>query len=438
MARSRKFGNDTLDVINKGCLDLYNGIACGRVTILILLGTITFVLVATKIIKYHGHKHSQMHHYTIFYVSAVQCIICAAGFVLGTKYPQINFGANFFKLLQFILICHLHWSVAARSRHRDDIVQHVVNPILCLYTLYCTTVVLMGMVDVTGTWTECLRPYWLMLSGADFISVQLFAIVALFLTHGNNHPAISALMLPATSSQARDLWLVTAVYEVSAAISIVFDAVMSLVGKEETGCSAIYNHDQLYYSSMIIVVTTLKYFLPTWTLLGVFQPTRVKSRPSEVTLTSHYNTDGTCQNHYRRMFFSQNTGLSAAAPYPTMAYATDSPIYGSYGEYFYPDSSPDASPTIAQCWNGMEDNAYHGFEKHFINIDQKRDILENQYRIERNRQNLERSLRMDPGPTLERDDDEEEEGVDGKTASKNGNLTTINEEGGITPESPQE
>lgn len=77
--------------------------------------------------------------------------------MFGMRYPQLDFTTSFLKLLQFILICHLHWSTAARSRHRDDIIQHVVNPVLCLYMLYCTTVVLMGMVDISGTWTECLR-----------------------------------------------------------------------------------------------------------------------------------------------------------------------------------------------------------------------------------------------------------------------------------------
>jgi hypothetical protein len=82
-----------------------------------------------------------------------------ASFMVGSLYPQLDFTACFLKLLQFTIICHLHWSLAARTLHREDIVQHVINPVLCLYVLYCTTVALMGMVDVTGTWTECMRKY---------------------------------------------------------------------------------------------------------------------------------------------------------------------------------------------------------------------------------------------------------------------------------------
>lgn len=72
-----------------------------------------------------------------------------------------------------------------------------------------------------------------MLSGADFIAVQLFAVVALYVTNNNRQLVISALMMPTSSKQTRDLWLITAVYEVSAAVSVVFDAVMILCNNFE-------------------------------------------------------------------------------------------------------------------------------------------------------------------------------------------------------------
>jgi hypothetical protein len=75
----------------------------------------------------------------------------------GSVKPQLDFAGCFSKLLHFTIICHLHWSLAAKPLRREDVVQHVINPVLCLYILYCTTVALMGMVDVTGTWTECMR-----------------------------------------------------------------------------------------------------------------------------------------------------------------------------------------------------------------------------------------------------------------------------------------
>ena len=91
------------------------------------------------------------------YIICFLFLFSGASFTVGSLYPQLDFTACFLKLLQFTIICHLHWSLAARTLHREDIVQHVINPVLCLYILYCTTVALMGMVDVTGTWTECMR-----------------------------------------------------------------------------------------------------------------------------------------------------------------------------------------------------------------------------------------------------------------------------------------
>ncbi|XP_034951959.1 uncharacterized protein [Chelonus insularis] len=425
MARSQKYGNETLDALNKGCLDLYDSIACGRISMLVLVSAITCFFIMMKIVKYHAYRHAQIHHYVILYVSVIQCFACATSSIFGMKYPQLDFTNSFLKLLQFILICHLHWAAAARSRHRDDIVQHVVNPVLCLYMLYCTTVVLMGMVDISGTWTECLRPYWLMLSSADFIAVQVFAIVALYLTHNNKHSAISTLMLPTMNSQTRDLWLVTAVYEVSAVVSVVFDAVMSFMGREVTGCSGIYNHVQIYYSSIIFLVMVVKYFLPTWTLLCVFQPSRVKSRPSEVALTSHYSMDGACYNQYRRMFFARNPDGHTPVPYPSIPYPTESPLYGSLGDFSYTDSSPDISPTVARLWPGIDDETCSGFEKHFINGD--RINIETQHRMDQSCQNLERSLQMNINGDLDK-----------KSIIKHKNLTPINEETSNVLDSPRD
>lgn len=114
------------------------------------------------------------------------------------------------------------------------------------------------------------------------------------------------------------------------------------------------------------------------------------------------------------MFASQNGLLSTSIPYPSIPYPVESPVFGSYGDFSYTDSSPDASPTIARCWNGAEDESYNGYEKHFLNIDQKKE--ESRNRMEQTRQNLEKSLGID---------------LDNETAMRNvRNLTTICEEGG--------
>ncbi|XP_063232529.1 uncharacterized protein LOC134536652 [Bacillus rossius redtenbacheri] len=326
--RGKKFDNDTIDVVNKGCFDNYDTLACVRTSFLTILSAITLVFVILKIVKYHVYRHPQLHHYVIFYVSAVLCFMCGASFMAGARYPQLDFSACFLKLLQFALICHLHWSLGARAARREDVVQHVVNPVLCLYVLYCTTVALMGMVDVTGSWTQCMRPYWLMLSSADLVLVQLFVVMALYMTHRSE--GLSSLA-SFKSTQKRDLWSVVVVYEVSAVLAVTLDAIMRFVGSEVSGCSGLFGHTQVLYSTVMAVFAMAKFLLPTWVLLCVFQPVEGDAHNSEVALASRYSldcqTDTGCSSirgyhQYRRMFVPEQSGVLPALqdeyPFPEL------------------------------------------------------------------------------------------------------------------------
>jgi hypothetical protein len=75
MLRGRKSGNDTLDVANKGCFDSFDTLACIRTTVLLVAAVVTLVFVILKIVKYHVYRHVQVHHYAIFYVSAIECLV---------------------------------------------------------------------------------------------------------------------------------------------------------------------------------------------------------------------------------------------------------------------------------------------------------------------------------------------------------------------------
>ncbi|XP_023726616.1 uncharacterized protein LOC111874955 isoform X2 [Cryptotermes secundus] len=339
LPRGRKFGNETLDVANKGCFDSFDTLACIRTTVLAAAAVITLIFVILKIVKYHVYRHPQMHHYAIFYVSAVECLVCGASFMVGSLYPQLDFTACFLKLLQFTIICHLHWSLAAKTLRREDIVQHVINPVLCLYILYCTTVALMGMVDVTGTWTECMP---------DFAIVQLFTVAAVYVTHRTE--GISSLA-SFKSPQRRDLWSVIMVYEFSALVAVAFDAVARFVGSEKDGCSALFAHTQYFYSLIIAVFMVSKFLVPTWTVLCVFQPVEGDTHNSEVALASRYNLDGIPDSvsssirgyhQYRRMFIPSEHDIANINGIPRLPYVSE--FTSLHGEYAFPEVSPE-SPT---------------------------------------------------------------------------------------------
>lgn len=62
-----------------------------------------------------------------------------------------------------------------------------------------------------------------MLSVADFVSVQCFALAALYITHKTNClPTLASFK----SAQRRDLMTVVVAYELSAIFSVSFDAFM--------------------------------------------------------------------------------------------------------------------------------------------------------------------------------------------------------------------
>lgn len=155
-----------------------------------------------------------------------------------------------------------------------------------------------------------LGPYWLMLSVADFLSVQLFSTAALYILHRS---------CDVERSQYRDLWSIILVYQVSAVLSLTFDIVMkfgefwhcytkcflkyvcnssfhpdfyfplSPVGSTDSGCSGVFGHTQLFYSIIISIFGLAKFLVPLWTLLCVLQPFEDRSRASEVALATSYN-----------------------------------------------------------------------------------------------------------------------------------------------------
>lgn len=356
ITRGRKLGNDTIDVANKGCFDTYDTLACARSSLLTTAAAITLIFVILKIVKYHVYRHQQIHHYAIFYVSALECLVCGTSFMAGSRLAQLDFAASFLKLLQFALVCHLHWSLAARALRRDDLLQHLVNPVLCLYVLYCTTVALMGMVDVTDSWTQCMRPYWLMLSSADFVIVQVFIASAIYIHH--RIEGISTLAC-FKSSEKRDLWSVVIVYDISAIITVVFDAVMRFVGSEEDGCSALFGHTQVFYSTVLSVFVIAKFLLPVWTVLYMLHPTEGDTHISEVALASRYSMDGSSDpvssirgyHQYRRMFLPPGESdlppsMPNGDPVLRLPFVSDfSSLSGSFGEYPYPsEMSPAPGP----------------------------------------------------------------------------------------------
>ena len=67
--------NDSIDVSIKGCFLGYDTVACVRRSTLSGFMIMTFVLCLIKVGKFHAVHHEQAHHFVIFYMALVECII---------------------------------------------------------------------------------------------------------------------------------------------------------------------------------------------------------------------------------------------------------------------------------------------------------------------------------------------------------------------------
>jgi hypothetical protein len=169
-----------------------------------------------------------------------------------------------------VVICHFHWSLAARIIHKESLVDVVIKPIVGVYMVYFTVVAAFGMVDVSTSWTQCMKPYWLMLSSGDFLVVQLFSFAGYFITVKINSVSSSEVL---KRTQKRDLWSLIFAFEVSALFPFVYDVCIMVMGDETIGCSGIFGHRQEVYTPVVFTFLLFKFLLPIWTMLAVFQPT---------------------------------------------------------------------------------------------------------------------------------------------------------------------
>ncbi|KAG1675293.1 hypothetical protein GQR58_014757 [Nymphon striatum] len=302
--------NSTVDVASKGCFIHYDQTACIKNISLVTMMSITFVLCSVRIARLHIVKHPQVQQYIIFYLSCIECILCIVNWMIGGSLPQLDISASYFKLLQFILMSHFYWTLAARILHKEHLVYRVIMPILGVYVVYFTSVAIYGIVFATSSWTECLAPEWLMMSAAEFLVVQLFMVAGRYIT-----VKINSITTPESfkRSQKRDLWCLIIAFEVSALAGVAYDSTMKILGNDETGCSGIF---------------VIKYMVPIWTMLAVFKiyPGHLNEdeerflqwSTEDVPSTSVFNTRQAA-NPYKQMFnpsSRNNTSPNNSPPMP--------------------------------------------------------------------------------------------------------------------------
>ncbi|XP_014674395.1 PREDICTED: uncharacterized protein LOC106814572 isoform X2 [Priapulus caudatus] len=242
------------DVEAVGCFGSYNTIACVREAVLSALTAATGLLCIARLIKSHMVRHHHIHLYIVFYCAAFECMLLVIHWLWVSAFAQLDFAAQYLKLVQFLAVCHFHWTLAARILHLEYL-SKIVMPAILASLMYFTTVVSVAIIVAKSTWTECLEPWWLMLSAPEFITVQFFFIAGIYITRKLNRVS---MMEDVKKKQKLDLWSVIVIFELSATCCLVYDAVMQITGNHTNGCSSIF---------------LVKFMLPLWVMLYVFQPT---------------------------------------------------------------------------------------------------------------------------------------------------------------------
>ncbi|XP_074649313.1 uncharacterized protein LOC141904595 [Tubulanus polymorphus] len=320
--------NESIDVAKKGCFRNFNTIACARNGVMAFFAIITGLLCFVKIIKLHLNRHPTLHQYIIFYTAVIECVICSVHWLIG-GYSEFDFITQYLKLIQFLVVCHFYWNLATRVLRKEMLSRWVLLPLLVVSTLYFTIVTVMGVMSIQSSWVECLQPQWLELSTAEFILVQLFMVAGFYISRRLNE--ISTLE-SVRRAQKRDLWGVIMVFELSAFAGLVYDITMKALGDEERGCSAIFLHMQEIYTPVFGIFMVIKFLLPIWAMLCVFQP--IENNSDQDDLLPAFSEEGT----YTSVF---------------------SPAYQSYQQtykpLYYPGSEShlldnDLSPSPTSSW----------------------------------------------------------------------------------------
>lgn len=328
------------DINRYDCLTSYNAVACTRNMVLCVLSTCTAALCVFKVIRLHMQRSPAYHHYAIFYIATVSCMIGGVNWVLGGL-VQLHILLQFLKLLQFLVLSHYYWVLASRALRCEAAVKKIMYPALLFVVIYYVVTVSLGMFNVRSGANQCLEPYWLLMSAVEVVLVQLFVLAAIYITRRLNE--ISTLD-SVRWAQKRDLWCIVVVFEFSAIFTFIFDVTVQIVGDKETGCGAIFNYQQSLYSPVLGTLMVIKLLCPIWTMLVAFQPgvvgsgreTHCPGHSEEGTYGSAYSDDSQYRQLYHPadMYHSVNNSVSDISPSPTssdprLGYANPALVHGS-------------------------------------------------------------------------------------------------------------
>ncbi|KAL8619041.1 hypothetical protein ACOMHN_020739 [Nucella lapillus] len=281
-----------IDILHCDCLSSYDSVACTRNVVLCVLSVCTALLCVVRVIRLHMQHSQAYHHYCIFYLATFSCCMGGINWVLGGR-SQMHVALQFLKLLMFLVLSHFYWVLASRALRCEAAVKRIMYPAVGGVMLYYVITAVLAMLNMTSDGSQCMEPYWLLMSAMEVVLVQFFALAAVHITRRLNE--ISTLD-SVRWAQKRDLWCIVFVLEFSAVVTLLYDITVQIVGDKEEGCGAIFNYQQSLYSPIFGTFMVIKLLIPIWAMLYAFQP-NVVNGDQEQTYPA-YSEDGTCGSAY--------------------------------------------------------------------------------------------------------------------------------------------
>lgn len=263
--------NISSDVVVKGCFYYYDTTACVRSSLLTLFGFCTFLLCLFRIIRLHLLHHPQIHQYLVFYFATIELLCLIVKWIAVNSLYQMEYVASYLKMIQFILLCHFHWSLVSRILHQQKLINWIIIPLLAGFLSFFSSITALGIMTNFSPSEECLAPHWILLSFAEFLGIQLYVVAGIYITRKIN--SVSA-MDSFKWEQKRDLWSVIMVYEFSSVVTLAYFLSLQILAVDESGCSEIFKHAQNIYSPVYATFMVIKYLFPIWVMLFVFYPTQ--------------------------------------------------------------------------------------------------------------------------------------------------------------------
>ncbi|KAF6033072.1 hypothetical protein EB796_008653 [Bugula neritina] len=261
--------NTTEDIVKAGCFqDPFSIIACIRYALMSGVILITGLFCVQRIYKLHAVRHQAYHHYLVFYSSVISCVLCTVHWLLG-DYAQLDFVAQWFKQLSYLVVTHFFWTRAYRAIRREKLSVFCLLPGLVIGLIYCTVTLGLGIAYVNDYTDACLAFVWVMMSSAELFIAQMFLLSGFFISKRLDR--ISTVQSVRTS-QKRKLWGLVAVFEITAIVAFTYDLTMIAVGSQYQNCGRIFNFNQLVYSSVFTVFMVVKFALPIWAMLLALEP----------------------------------------------------------------------------------------------------------------------------------------------------------------------